>query len=130
MKINSIQASTKGAVDAISEIGAIINRIKEIQTSVASSVEEQAATASEIGRNINHVASSSSEIAGNIGKVAETARSTSTGTGETETAAAELASLAAGLQRLVSGFKTDEGGGSGRRPAPHTDGRSSVMERV
>lgn len=125
VKINSIQASTKGAVDAITEIATIINRIKEIQTSVASAVEEQAATASEIGRNINHVAASSGEITGNIGKVAETARSTSTGTGETETAAAELASLAAGLQRLVSGFRTGDGGGS--RPAPHGDGRPSVI---
>ena len=90
------------------EIATIINRIKEIQTSVASAVEQQAATASEIGRNINHVAAASSEIAGNIGKVAETAHSTSTGTGETETAANELASMAAGLQSLVSGFRTGE----------------------
>jgi methyl-accepting chemotaxis protein len=116
LKINRIQSGTKGAVEAIAEIATIINRIKEIQTSVASAVEEQAATASEIGRNINHVAAASSEIAGNIGKVAETAHSTSTGTGETETAANELASMAAGLQRLVAGFRTGEerSGDSGR----------------
>jgi len=127
VKINSIQASTKGAVDAITEIATIINRIKEIQTSVASAVEQQAATASEIGRNINHVASASGEIAGNIGKVAETARNTSTGTGETESAATELAGLAAGLQRLISGFKTGEGASDGGRPARHGDGRPSVI---
>ncbi|HEY8923104.1 MAG TPA: methyl-accepting chemotaxis protein [Polyangia bacterium] len=129
VKINAIQASTKGAVDAITEIATIINRIKEIQTSVASAVEQQAATASEIGRNINHVAAASGEIAGNIGKVAETARSTSTGTGETESAANELASLAAGLQRLVSGFKTGEGtSGAGRSGSGRNDeGRGSVI---
>src|SRR6185369_8295671 len=76
-------------------------------------------------RNINHVASSSGEIAGNIGKVAETARSTSTGTGETESAATELASLAAGLQRLVSGFKTGESVAGGR-PTRHSNGRSVI----
>ena len=108
-KIKMIQGSSGGAVEAIRRIGEIIGRIKEIQTSVANAVEEQAATASEIGKNINHLASASGEIAGNITKVAETAQNTSTGTSETETAAAELARMAAGLQRLVAAFRYEDG---------------------
>jgi methyl-accepting chemotaxis protein len=108
-KIKMIQGSSSGAVEAIRRIGEIIGRIKEIQTSVANAVEEQAATASEIGKNINHLASASGEIAGNITKVAETAQNTSTGTSETETAAAELARMASGLQRLVAAFRYADG---------------------
>jgi len=129
-KIKMIQGSSTGAVEAIARIGEIIGRIKEIQTSVANAVEEQAATASEIGKNINHLASASGEIAGNITKVAETAQNTSTGTAETETAAAELARMAASLQRLVTAFRYEDGGpsrgaGSPRRGLSVVNGRSS-----
>jgi methyl-accepting chemotaxis protein len=130
-KIKMIQGSSTGAVEAIARIGEIIGRIKQIQTSVANAVEEQAATASEIGKNINHLASASGEIAGNITKVAETAQNTSTGTAETETAAAELARMAAGLQRLVSAFRYEDGSppsreaGSSRRGLSLVNGRAS-----
>jgi methyl-accepting chemotaxis protein len=129
-KIKMIQGSSAGAAEAIGRIGEIIGRIKEIQTSVANAVEEQAATASEIGKNINHLASASGEIAGNITKVAETAQNTSTGTAETETAAAELARMATSLQRLVTAFRYEDGSpsrdaGSPRHGLSLVNGRAS-----
>jgi hypothetical protein len=39
-KIEAIQRDTTGAVTAIGEIGAIINQISDIQTTIASAVEE------------------------------------------------------------------------------------------
>ena len=47
-KIEAIQSDTKGAVDAIAQIGKIINQINDIQNTIASAVEEQTATTGEI----------------------------------------------------------------------------------
>src|SRR5439155_15096531 len=52
-KIVAIQTDTKGAVEAIGRIGAIINQIHDLQNTVASAVEEQTATTNEIGRNVS-----------------------------------------------------------------------------
>ena len=51
-KIEAIQADTKGAVEAIAQIGKIINQINDIQNTIASAVEEQTATTGEISRNV------------------------------------------------------------------------------
>src|SRR6185369_12126746 len=48
-KIAAIQADTHGSVGAIAEITNIINQINDIENSIASGVEEQAATTQEIG---------------------------------------------------------------------------------
>jgi methyl-accepting chemotaxis protein len=103
-KIEAIQGDTKGAVEAIHEIGAIINRINDIQTTIASAVEEQTATTNEIGRNVGEAAKGSSEIAQNITGVALAAQSTTSGANDTQTAASELARMASELQSLVGRF--------------------------
>jgi methyl-accepting chemotaxis protein len=73
-KIEAIQGDTKGAVEAIAQIGKIINQINDIQNTIAGAVEEQTATTSEIGRNVGEAAKGSSEIAQNITGVAQAAR--------------------------------------------------------
>src|ERR1022692_3793657 len=65
LKIEAIQTDTKGAVDAIAEISAIINQINDLQNTIASAVEEQSATTNEIGRNIAEASKGSTEIAQN-----------------------------------------------------------------
>ncbi len=105
-KIEAIQGDTKGAVEAIGQIGNIINQINEIQSTIASAVEEQTATTSEISRNVTEAAKGSSEIAQNIVGVAQAARSTTEGASQTQTAANELSRLATGLQKLVSHFQS------------------------
>jgi methyl-accepting chemotaxis protein len=55
-KIEAIQGDTKGAVEAIAQIGKIINQINDIQNTIASAVEEQTATTSEISRNVAEAA--------------------------------------------------------------------------
>jgi len=104
-KIEVIQEDTKGAVEVIAQINTIINKIDDFQSTIAAAVEEQSTTTNEIAHNIAEAARGSTEIMHNISGVAEAAHSTSTGAGDTQTASAELASMAAELQRLVSEFK-------------------------
>jgi methyl-accepting chemotaxis protein len=100
-KIEAIQSDTKSAVAAIGEITAIINRVNDIQSTIASAVEEQTATTNEIGRNVHEAATGTSEIASNVISVAQAANSTSAGASDTEKTAAALARIASELKRIV-----------------------------
>ncbi len=100
-KIAAIQTDTLSAVKAIVEIGSIINQINDIQNTIASSVEEQTATANEISRNVADAARGSTEIARNITGVAEAASSTNKGALNCEKSASDLLKVAEELQALV-----------------------------
>ncbi len=104
-KIETIQTDTRSAVGAIGQISTIINEINGIQNTIASAVEEQTATTNEISRNVADAARGSGEIAQNITSVARAAQGTSSGASDTERASAELATMAAALQKLVAQFK-------------------------
>ena len=104
-KIEAIQDDTKGSVEAIGQITAIINQINDIQNTIASAVEEQTATTNEIARNVNQAAKGSTEITQNIVNVAEAAQSTTASANNTQKAATELSETATELQNLVSRFK-------------------------
>lgn len=104
-KIEAIQVDTKGAVDAIAQIGTIISQINDIQSTIASAVEQQTATTSEISRNVSEAALGSREIAQNVMGVAQAARSTTEGAANTKGSADELARMAAELQRLMTQLK-------------------------
>ena len=104
-KIEAIQGDTRGAVEAIEEISSIIGQINDIQTSIASAVEEQTATTNEIARNVSEAARGSGEIAENITGVASAAQGTAKGAEETQRAAGELAQMATALQHLVDRFQ-------------------------
>jgi methyl-accepting chemotaxis protein len=104
-KIEAIQGDTKGAVEAIAQIGKIISQINDIQNTIASAVEEQTATTGEISRNVAEAAKGSNEIAQNITGVAQAARSTTQGASNTKVSADSLSKLALDLQKLVSQFK-------------------------
>jgi methyl-accepting chemotaxis protein len=105
-KIEAIQTDTKGAVEAIAQIGKIINQINDIQNTIASAVEEQTATTGEISRNVAEAARGSSEIAQNVTGVAQAARGTTEGAGDTKKSAEELSKMALDLQQLVNQFKS------------------------
>jgi methyl-accepting chemotaxis protein len=103
-KIDAIQSDTKGAVQAIGEISAIINQINDISNNIASAVEEQTVTTNEIGRNVGEAAKGTGEIAKNIGGVALAAQNTTQGAADMQKAAQSLSGMAAQLQGLVSKF--------------------------
>ena len=104
-KVGSIQVDTQHAVEAIGRITTIIRQINDIQTVIAASVEEQAATTSEIGRSVTEAAAGSTDIARNITSVAETAQSMTQGAVETHRAAEGLARLSNDLLALVGQFQ-------------------------
>jgi methyl-accepting chemotaxis protein len=103
-KIEAIQADTRGAVIAIARISEIIRQINDIQTTIASAVEEQTATTSEISRNVAEAARGSAEIAQNITGVAAAASNTSSGSADTQRAAAALSRMATELAQLIARY--------------------------
>ena len=146
-KIEAIQHDTVAAVDAIGEISEIIRQIHDFQNTIASAVEEQAATTSEIGRSISEVARSASEIgsgisaaargtseiAANMTGVAQGAQATATGASQTQSAASELARMAAELEGLLSQFKFGENNsvsGNPRQPISNWGQQNDGLRRA
>ena len=108
-QIETIRTGTEGAVEVIAEVGRIIAQMHDISTTIASAVEEQTATTKEIARNVSEAALGESHVTENITSVALAARTTSGGAQSTQTAAGELAGMAAELQRIVGVFKYANG---------------------
>jgi methyl-accepting chemotaxis protein len=104
-RVQAIQTDTSGAVTAMEGISSIIARISDYQTTIASAVEEQTATTTEMNRSVSEAATGAGEIAQNITGVAEAARLTSQGVSETQEATAELARMSNELSGLVSSFR-------------------------
>jgi methyl-accepting chemotaxis protein len=108
-QIQAIRTGTEGAVEVIADVGRIISQMHDISTTIASAVEEQTATTKEIARNVSEAAIGESHVTENITSVAQAARSTSGGAQSTQTAAGELARMAAELQSIVGVFKYANG---------------------
>jgi methyl-accepting chemotaxis protein len=101
-KIEAIQTDTQAAVKAIGEVSEIITQVNDISNVIASAVEEQTATTTEIGRNVTEAAMGTNEIAGSIAGVAKSAQLTMAGAADTQTSARSLTEMAANLQVLAS----------------------------
>ena len=106
-KVNNIQNDVKGAIDSIASISGIINKINDISAIIASAVEEQAATANEIGRSVAEAALGSTEIARNIDSVSTVSRNTTEGANNCQQSAQDLSRMAAELQSMVNKFKVE-----------------------
>jgi methyl-accepting chemotaxis protein len=104
-KIEAIQSDTTGAVTAIQRITKIIDHISELQTTIASAVEEQSAATSEIARNAGEAAQVSNAITRNVAEVSEATQVTTQGAVQTRQAASELTRLAADLEGVVQQFR-------------------------
>ncbi|GAB7045993.1 hypothetical protein JCM9534A_11190 [Catenuloplanes indicus JCM 9534] len=104
-RVEAIQADTIGAVEAIAQISAVIARISDFQTTIASAVEEQTATTAEMNRSVSEASGGTNEIAANITMVAQAAETTSRGVAETRQATGELARMSSELNALVAGFR-------------------------
>lgn len=103
-KIEAIQSDTQGAVAAISEISEVIGRINDIQTTIASAVEQQTATTNEIARSVTEAAAGANGIAEDVTQVASAADDTRQGAQNTLQSATDLAGMATELKDLVGRF--------------------------
>ena len=101
-KIEAIQTDTQAAVRAIGEVSQIITQVNDISNVIASAVEEQTATTTEIGRNVTEAAMGTNEIASSIAQVAASARLTTSGAADTQTSSRSLSEMAAKLQLLAT----------------------------
>jgi methyl-accepting chemotaxis protein len=104
-RVRTIQTDTDGAVTAIGEISAIIERINGIQLTIASAVEEQTATTQEMNRTLSDAAAGAGNIAVTITGMSDATRRTTDTVSATRHAAGELATTAGQLQTLVSRFR-------------------------
>jgi len=126
-KVEAIQGDTDGAVTAIGEIGEVIRRLNDISGTIASAVEQQAATTGEISRSVEQAARGAQEIAGNISGVATAAQSTSQGVQNAQQAATELSQMASSLQSLVGRFTVESRDtGSSAKPQQSTSSLRAV----
>jgi methyl-accepting chemotaxis protein len=106
-KIEAIQSDTTGAVTAIEQIGSVIGQINDIQTTVASAVEEQSVTTNEITRNLTEAAKGGADITHSIAGVADAARTTTGGASQTQKSAETLEKLAEELHALIGRYRYD-----------------------
>ncbi|WP_159807037.1 methyl-accepting chemotaxis protein [Cellulomonas citrea] len=103
-RVQAIQDDTESAVGAIGEIATVITSINDYQLTIASAVEEQTTTTSEVNRSVNEAAAGSGEIAQSILGVAGAADQTTRGAAQSQQAAGELARMSAELTALVGTF--------------------------
>jgi methyl-accepting chemotaxis protein len=100
-----ISSQTRQAGEAIAEISEIIRTIHDIQTTIASGVEEQTATTAEIAHSVTEAATGSGEIAERIAGIAAAVQQTAIASTSSHEGADSLAALADELKQIVERFK-------------------------
>jgi methyl-accepting chemotaxis protein len=100
----AISSQTGDAGRAIGEISAIIRKIHDIQTTIASGVEEQTATTAEIAHSVTEAATGSGEIAERIAGIAAAVQQTAIASTASHQRADELAVMAERLKQIVGRF--------------------------
>lgn len=104
LQINSIQVVSAEAVQAISEIRDVIREMNEISVTVASAVDQQSVTTTEISRNTQQAAVGTFEVAANIAQVRQGVDATGQAAEHSRAAAADLARQAELLRKEVDQF--------------------------
>ena len=113
-RVTDIQAKTGEAVQALGQVGSIVEQINDLQSEIAASVEEQTSISSEMAFSVARAAESGMNIAESIEGVAAAAQEAAEGTGQMQEAAERLAAMAAKLQDFVAQFKLAESSEAGK----------------
>ena len=103
-QIAQVQQASSGAVEAIHEIGGLIEEVGAITGSIAAAVEEQGAATSEIARNVQQTAANTQVVTSNIAGVSRAANDTGAAATEVLTAAGDLSRQAENLSAEVNSF--------------------------
>jgi methyl-accepting chemotaxis protein len=106
-QIAAIQAQTERAVGAIGGIAAVIEEISGITTSIASSVEQQGAAASEIAHSAQAAAGGTDSVSSGANRLSRTADATGRTAAAALATAAALASRCRVLGEQVEAFVAD-----------------------
>ncbi|RKS69322.1 methyl-accepting chemotaxis protein [Motilibacter peucedani] len=103
-RVEGSQADTSLAIAAIAEIGEVIERISDYQTTIAAAVEEQTVTTEAMSRSASAAAAATTDIAANIAGVTGAAGDTTQALASSTSVVAELATRAAELTSHVDRF--------------------------
>jgi len=103
-QIGGIQSATLEAVSAIEDIAKTIAKIDEVNSGIASAVEEQGAATQEIARNVEQAAAGTQEVSQNIAGVSQAANDTGAAASEMRDASAELSQQSEKLRDEVAKF--------------------------
>ncbi|QIK84286.1 methyl-accepting chemotaxis protein [Sanguibacter sp. HDW7] len=103
-RVGAIQAGTAQTVRRIEEVRDMVARISDMQTTIASAVEEQTATSAELGGSVGRASTGADRIAEAIASVAEATRMSSAVAQELRPEAEHLAGAARGLRERVDAF--------------------------
>jgi len=104
-RVSAIQGSSARAGTSVVSARQVIERINELQASIAAAVEEQTATTAEMHRNVNATAANSADIAANVDAIAVAAQTSKAGVDGNHAVVAALTSLAGQLRGQVSHFR-------------------------
>ena len=104
VQIGDIQGRTKQVVEAIQNIGEVMNEVNEIASSIASASDEQNSATIEISRNAQETATITSGVLGSIGQMAEGAASTGEASKQVLELSRGLYEQADQLKAQVTGF--------------------------
>ena len=127
-RIESVRNDSRDAITAIEAIRVVISQISDYQVTIASAVEEQSATTSEMGRGFTEVATGSAQIAASIAGVANASSTTLTSVAAARTTTDELrkvadepegARLALHILKHATGRRSDVGITKCTVPARH-----------
>ncbi|WP_431856949.1 methyl-accepting chemotaxis protein [Azospirillum sp.] len=103
-QITGVQQATNEAVQAIQAITGTIGDISQVSAAIASAVEQQGASTSEIARNVEQAAVGTQNVSDNIANVSEAAGEAGTVADTVLTAAVALSRQAGALRREVDQF--------------------------
>jgi len=100
-KIESIVKDTGRSVDSIEQIVKVIEQIDGFATSIAASVEEQAATVKDIARNAGEVSTGVGSVVENIAGVADAAKDAEKNAALTQSHAEGLNAISSDLESIL-----------------------------
>ena len=102
--IAQVRQASHGAVDAMGEIGGLIEEVGAVTASVAAAVEEQGAATAEIARNVQQTAVGTRDVTSHIAGVSSAANDTGAAADQVLSAAGDLSRQAERLSGEVSSF--------------------------
>jgi methyl-accepting chemotaxis protein len=104
-KIETIQADSKSAIDAIGEISIAIEKVHGYNSNIAAAVEEQAATTNDVKRIVSESAIGVTQINENISQVSLAAANTCKDAHKSEDAAKKVDLTVIELNKFVASLK-------------------------
>jgi methyl-accepting chemotaxis protein len=103
-QISTVQEETRHAVEAIKNIGSVIDKVREISSGIMAAVAEQTAATTDIARNVSEAAEGTREVASNIGDVTQAAVNTGTSATQMLASASGVSQHADQLRQAVVRF--------------------------